>query len=311
LSSTTEVVQSSVLRFAPDGNTLAAQEVGSTVYLWDVKKKKLTAILKHPDEVSLRLALAFSPDSRTLAVVDHKGAIHLWEIASQSERAILGGKQKNIAPLAFSPDGRTLAAGCCQDGRYSAKLWDLLSIKRKPPDAEEIGHFWTHLRGKDAKVAYIAIRTLTAFPAQALPLLRKQLLPLLVEEEEARKLSSWVADLDSNDFASREKAHKNLEDAGLRAEAALQQALSNKPSLEVRRRGLKLLEAIDRQKKIEPIQQLRALEVLEHIGTAEARALLADLAKGVPEARLTQEAKASLLRLARRPTPKPQAGDAK
>ncbi len=51
--------------------------------------------------------------------------------------------------------------------------------------------------------------------------------------------------------------------------------------------------------------QLRALEVLEHIGTAEARSLLEDLAKGVPEARLTREAKASLTRLAKRPVRKP------
>jgi hypothetical protein len=161
------------------------------------------------------------------------------------------------------------------------------------------------LRDEDATIAYRAIRTMTAFPAQTLPLLRKHLLPLSVGAEEARKLVSLIADLDSDDFATRERANKKLEEAGLRAEGTLQQTLAKSPSLEVRRRGLKLLEGIERKKKIEPIQQLRALEVLEHIGTAEARALLADVAKGVPEARLTQEAKASLARLAKRPLAKP------
>ena len=42
---------------------------------------------------------------------------------------------------------------------------------------------------------------------------------------------------------------------------------------------------------------LRALEVLERIGTPEARQILLSLAKGAPEAALTQEAKASLERL--------------
>jgi hypothetical protein len=47
--------------------------------------------------------------------------------------------------------------------------------------------------------------------------------------------------------------------------------------------------------------ELRGLEVLERIGTAEARQILETLAGGAPEALLTQEARASLERLARRP----------
>jgi hypothetical protein len=45
---------------------------------------------------------------------------------------------------------------------------------------------------------------------------------------------------------------------------------------------------------------VRAIEVLEHIGTPDANELLQTLATGAPEARLTQEAKASLERLAKR-----------
>jgi hypothetical protein len=43
---------------------------------------------------------------------------------------------------------------------------------------------------------------------------------------------------------------------------------------------------------------LRAVEVLEHLDAAESRRLLETLASGAAEARLTQEAKASLARLA-------------
>ena len=219
--------------FAPDGNTLATGGIGQEVYLWDVKRKKLLATLKTSDNEGVGMQ-AFSPDSRTLAVVDHKGAIHLWEIASQRERAILRGKKQNIAPLAFSPDGRMFAAGFCDGPRknfYSITLWDLWSVKRKAPDAEEVVRLWDALGDDEAAVtAFRAIQTLVAFPKQSLPLLRTHMQPPVVGVEESRKLVSLIADLDNDDFATREVANKKLGDAGLHAEAALYHALGQRPS---------------------------------------------------------------------------------
>jgi hypothetical protein len=51
---------------------------------------------------------------------------------------------------------------------------------------------------------------------------------------------------------------------------------------------------------IHDLQKLRAVEVLEYIGIPEACQLLEELAKGAPTARITQEAKASMERLAKR-----------
>ncbi|HKB34805.1 MAG TPA: hypothetical protein VKD72_00015, partial [Gemmataceae bacterium] len=55
----------------------------------------------------------------------------------------------------------------------------------------------------------------------------------------------------------------------------------------------------------EDLLALRATAVLERLGTTEARRLLQTLAVGAPGARLTEQAKAALGRLARRPAPTP------
>ena len=60
----------------------------------------------------------------------------------------------------------------------------------------------------------------------------------------------------------------------------------------------KLLERLDGPViGADDLRMLRAIEVLERIGTPEAKELLGRLAKGAPGARLTAEAKGSLARL--------------
>ncbi len=73
--------------------------------------------------------------------------------------------------------------------------------------------------------------------------------------------------------------------------------------MELRRRAEQLLEQM--AASAESVRILRALEVLEQIGSLEAKSLLKVLAQGTPEARLTREAKASLERLAKRPAVMP------
>ena len=94
---------------------------------------------------------------------------------------------------------------------------------------------------------------------------------------------------------------------GKAAGPALQEALAGQPSEEVQRQSKRLLANMrgPPAKTSPTLRVLRAIEVLEHIGTPEAQAVLQSLARGTSQARLTQEAKAALERLAKRPTVKP------
>src|SRR5262245_27310521 len=105
-----------------------------------------------------------------------------------------------------------------------------------------------------------------------------------------------LARLDSRQFAERQRAVRDLEQLGFTAERALRNAHGKQPSLEVRQRLDRLLERLDG-----PLtwQTLRALEVLEWLGTADVRAALRELAEGDDSSTLTRQAKASLARLQR------------
>jgi len=97
----------------------------------------------------------------------------------------------------------------------------------------------------------------------------------------------------------REKAGIDLEQFEELAEPELRRALAGNPSVE-RRRRLESLLARLHDCSPERLRMVRATSVLEQVASAEAKVLLESLAKGAPEARLTQEAKASLARLAKR-----------
>jgi hypothetical protein len=131
--------------------------------------------------------------------------------------------------------------------------------------------------------------------------LRRQLRPASADPG---RITALIADLDSDRFGVREKATAGLEGFGELAEPLLRKALAGQPSLEARRRIGRLLEKLSGPVTVpEQRRALRALEVLEAIGSPEARQVLRGLLKGAPEARLTREARGSLERLARRPAP--------
>src|SRR5205814_1688192 len=97
----------------------------------------------------------------------------------------------------------------------------------------------------------------------------------------------------------RKQAMQELEKLGDLAEPSLRQVTQATPPLELRQRVEELLARLE---DVTPgtVRLARAIEVLEHMNTVEARQLLRALAKGAPAARSTRDAKAALERLAHR-----------
>jgi hypothetical protein len=242
----------------------------------------------------------FSPDGRTLASVCSDRTVRLWEVSTGQERHRFEGHRHAIFALDFSRDGQRLASAGYD---ATALIWDVLGTlggdrEQAAPLAEkELARQWTELgEEKDAARSYQAMRRLLRDPAGTMRLFQAKLRS--VPATDGARIARWIADLDSAEFAVREKAMRELTQRGEAVEVALRKVLEDRPSLEVRQR-IKLL--LDKLQGAHRLRMLRAVEVAEYLGTADARRLLEALAEGAPEARLTQEANASLGRLATRP----------
>jgi WD40 repeat protein len=297
LAPSPECANLTALAFAPDGRLLAVAR-SRPVALWDLRAGRRRCEWATP--LGFVAALAFSPDGRTLAVAGgHEGTVYLWETATGKERAHFEGHSGHMTALAFAPDGRLLAS-CGFDG--APLVWDVtgtvLAAGGARLSSKDLDACWGALGGEDAAGAWKAIRDLVRTPEQAVPWLRDRL--GLESEGGQTKLGRLIADLNDDSPQVREQASRELAALGPKAEAALRRAKAKPASAEVGRRVEALLARLDRVRQAAPMREGRAIEVLEFIGTPEARALLEALVKEPPDADLAQEAKAALGRLARR-----------
>jgi len=297
--------------FSPDGKTVAAGSDDDEVRLWDSVAAKDRGVLPgHKDPVQ---CVAFSPDGKKLASASGENVVKVWDLSRWRAGEVippvlnLTGHQGPISAVAFSPDDKMLAS-CSRD--TTVLLWDIADRQpgkdqgMPPLDSDRITSCWNDLAGENAAKAYQAIWTLVSVPQQTVPFLKEHLRPAPVVDQ--KRMDRLVADLDSNDFSARKYAVEELEKLQDLAGPFLRQQLKKQLSLEVRRRLEQLLEKIDGPVTApEQLRGLRAIEVLEHIGTPDAREFLQTLAKGTGEARLTQEAKASLGRLSKSLNGKP------
>lgn len=241
----------------------------------------------------------FSPDGKMLIAGKHDGSLRVWDAATATVLIDFPAHPSHVTALAFSPDGKWLATGARDSGIL---LWDWDYIRKSAlvghldTPAAKAEALWKELADKDAGKAYSAIKALAATPAETVVMLKERVRPIPpVDPKVLRKL---LDDLDHAQYPVRQKADEALERLGDLAAPAIKERRESKPPVETARRLETLQKKLDaRILPQDVLQALRAIEALELIGNAEARAVLDALAKGAPGHRVTEDAKGSLKRL--------------
>jgi hypothetical protein len=162
-----------------------------------------------------------SPDGQLLvaagADVRGGGGASVWELSTGELVGKAEGHRGPTQAAAFSADGKLLATG----GRdCTVLLWSVGRVLLRP--------LWADLRGGEPPSDNKAIAAALA----------RRLRELAGAAGRARAL---LPGLDDDDFATRERASRDLGLLGQQAEPALRQALAEGPSLEARRRIEELL----------------------------------------------------------------------
>jgi hypothetical protein len=267
--------------YSTDGRTLAVA-AGNTVRLLDVSTGRDVGRAGGP--TTAVVVFAFDPAGYTLARAGDDRTIRLYELATGAEQFRIEAPGQ-VAALAFTPDGHGLVAAGV-DGTVVA--WDVRALARSP------GATWDDLVGADAAKAFRAVHALAADPTRTVPLVAER---LHAEPNLAKTIARLIDDLDHIRYPVRERATLDLRAIGSEAVPALRAALARKPTAEARQRIEGLL---DTPAGPPAAGLVRGVEVLEQIGSPEARDVLKVLALRKAESPVRRAAADALDRLGRR-----------
>lgn len=225
--------QSDKIELSPGGKMLAiANRKDFNISLWDGEKLESRGVLKgHKKYIS---GMAFSPDGNYLLTCGSDHEAILWNTAKAEKVRSLGTGNRSANCVTFSPDGKYLAIGCNDaDIRVYATASGARFTKFSMPG-----------RSAPQRLAFTRDSKFLAVAGSTPNVVIFHMSKSAVKPEELQTVNQLIAQLDDDQFAVRDRAMKELARLGTAVAPALNTALNNAPSDEVRRRLRSILASL-------------------------------------------------------------------
>jgi WD40 repeat protein len=279
---------SQVSAVSADGRFFAGLGDGGTLCVWPLGSDEV--LREFPESRGPGVAesvLRFSPDARRLVTCDDAGHAHVWEVASGQLAFTLTYPDGAIHDVRFGADGRSLITS----NHREVIVWDLM------PEPGAAADPWAGLAA-EAPQAEQARRALLADPAAAVELLKRRLRP--AAPIDTATVAGLVTKLDAADYRERARATAAIQAIGLRVLPLLREATAH--SEEAKTRLAAMIRELSTGPTAYELREIRAVEVLEQIGSRAARTILDELAAGDAGSVLTEEARGVGRRRSKAPT---------
>jgi len=292
---------------SPDCRTLCTRSGNGVIQLWELsswrKRMQMEEKQGFGDRPGRQL-LAYSPDGSVIASVNRRaGRVNLWDVSTGKQFGSLSGHDQRVNSLEYTPNSCRLLTGSDDTTILSWDMtrpeWRSRELVSKLTD-EDLARHWDRLRNGTTEEAYRSKWALAGDPMKTVAFLRERLQP--EQPFPIERVRAWIVDLDAAQYSVREHASRELLNHFDQAESELRAALKGTTSAEARKRLNQIIASAEVGiPEPDLLRDLRALEVLEQIGTPEARDVLRRLANDPVVTRISRDAAESLKRLEQRP----------
>ena len=149
----------------------------------------------------------FSPDGKYLVAGLDNGGIRFWNAATGAVLHDVPAHAATVSSLAFADEGKTLVSGSL-DG--TAIAWDMVHLLKKPAaDMANLEPLWKALGQTDGEKCAEAMQAFADRPKESVAFFRDRLSP--APAADPKRLRQCLTELQSNQFAVRQRANNELE----------------------------------------------------------------------------------------------------
>ncbi len=238
----------------------------------------------------------FWPGRSDILVYTQRNVLIVRDIYHERDLARLRGHDNDITSLTIDADSGRILTGS-EEG--VALLWepiDLPDRNRMAQEKDQIDDLWNQLRTSNGRDANRVKQQLIASGDLTSNFLAEKLTPARIENV---RIEGLIAQLDDDDFYTREKASKALAREGAAVLPYLAQALRVSTSAEVRWRCELLMGMVEGRVTNSDTDKrdARAIQVLEAINDERSQQTIEALARGADGAYLTRLGQQAAMRM--------------